>query len=270
MPTSYTVDELAARCGTTVRTIREYQTLGVLPPPEKRGRVAYYGDRHEDRLRSIARLQERGYSLAGIRDLFDAWDSGASVPGVLGMTDTPVIGALDETPSIVSIAALADELPRLFGSGAAIRRAHQAGLVRKIDGDRVAIRSTALLSLVADAVELGVPVADALALCTGIHETTTTIARTAVATLDHVGADDLVAFVTRARSLLAQAVASSLIGHVGDELRDRAAEDPALSAVFHRVRIGEIDDRSAGEPPADHPAQTRQRSPSLHRTIRHH
>ena len=51
-----------------VRTIREYQTMGVLPPPERRGRVGLYRTTHVARLELIARLQVRGYSLAGIRE----------------------------------------------------------------------------------------------------------------------------------------------------------------------------------------------------------
>jgi DNA-binding transcriptional MerR regulator len=66
------IDELAGRAAVPVRTIREYQTVGLLPPPEKRGRVAYYRAAHLMRLQLIARLQARGYSLAAIRDLVDS------------------------------------------------------------------------------------------------------------------------------------------------------------------------------------------------------
>ena len=63
------VDELARRAGLPTRTIREYQTIGLLPSPERRGRVGIYRIAHLQRLQLIARLQDRGYSLAGIRDL---------------------------------------------------------------------------------------------------------------------------------------------------------------------------------------------------------
>ena len=43
--------------------------MRLLPPPERQGRVGLYGDRHVQRLQLISRLQRRGYSLAGIRDL---------------------------------------------------------------------------------------------------------------------------------------------------------------------------------------------------------
>ena len=55
-----TVDELAQRAGVAVRTIREYQTIGVLPAPDRRGRVGIYGSSHVTRLALIDRLQQRG------------------------------------------------------------------------------------------------------------------------------------------------------------------------------------------------------------------
>ena len=68
-----TIDDLARRVQLPVRTIREYHTMRLLPPPERQGRLGLYGDRHVQRLRLITRLQRRGYSLAGIRDLLGAW-----------------------------------------------------------------------------------------------------------------------------------------------------------------------------------------------------
>lgn len=62
----WTVDELATRVGSTVRTIRYYATLGILPPPERRGRMAYYDDRHRARLELVQTMQDQGLSLAAI------------------------------------------------------------------------------------------------------------------------------------------------------------------------------------------------------------
>ena len=42
-PDQLTIDELAAQSRVPSRTIRYYQSKGVLPPPEIKGRVAYYG-----------------------------------------------------------------------------------------------------------------------------------------------------------------------------------------------------------------------------------
>ena len=62
----YTVDELAAATGMTVRTTRYYAGLGLLPPPSRRGRMAYYTVAHRARLDLIRALQDHGFTLAAI------------------------------------------------------------------------------------------------------------------------------------------------------------------------------------------------------------
>ncbi|WP_336323632.1 MerR family transcriptional regulator [Streptomyces lavendofoliae] len=62
-----TVDELAARAGVTVRTIRFYGTRGLLPPPViGPRRVGHYGVEHLSRLALIEELQHQGMTLAAI------------------------------------------------------------------------------------------------------------------------------------------------------------------------------------------------------------
>jgi DNA-binding transcriptional MerR regulator len=61
-----TVDDLALATGATVRTCRYYATLGLLPPPVRRGRVAYYDTRHRSRLDLIKALQDHGFTLSAI------------------------------------------------------------------------------------------------------------------------------------------------------------------------------------------------------------
>jgi DNA-binding transcriptional MerR regulator len=62
-----TVDELAARTGMTVRTLRFYASEGLLPAPQRRGRIAYYDARHRLRLDLIRTLQEHGYTLSAVQ-----------------------------------------------------------------------------------------------------------------------------------------------------------------------------------------------------------
>lgn len=62
----YTVDELAGVTGMTVRTTRYYAGLGLLPPPSRRGRMAYYTEEHRARLELIRALQDHGFTLAAI------------------------------------------------------------------------------------------------------------------------------------------------------------------------------------------------------------
>ncbi|MET9972750.1 MerR family transcriptional regulator, partial [Streptomyces sp. NPDC006356] len=65
--TTLTIDELAARAGVTVRTVRFYGTKGLLPPPVLGPRrVGHYGRDHLARLALIEELQQQGMTLAAI------------------------------------------------------------------------------------------------------------------------------------------------------------------------------------------------------------
>ncbi|MFJ9352946.1 MerR family transcriptional regulator [Streptomyces mirabilis] len=62
-----TVDELAARAGVTVRTVRFYSSKGLLPPPViGPRRVGHYSQEHLARLALIEELQRQGMTLAAI------------------------------------------------------------------------------------------------------------------------------------------------------------------------------------------------------------
>lgn len=73
----WTVDGLAALVGSTVRTIRYYTTLGLLPHAKRRGRMVYYDERHRARLELIQTMQEQGLSLAAIEQHFAHLDPDA-------------------------------------------------------------------------------------------------------------------------------------------------------------------------------------------------
>ncbi len=55
----HTIDELAHITGMPSRTIRFYNTQGLLPPPMMQGRVAYYDDEHVVVLNIIKELKEQ-------------------------------------------------------------------------------------------------------------------------------------------------------------------------------------------------------------------
>src|SRR5690349_9973278 len=82
-----TIEELSTRSGVTTRNIRAYQGRGLLPAPIARAgrRSAFYTAEHLARLRLVDRLQRRGFSLAGIADLLQAWGEGKSLEQVLGI-----------------------------------------------------------------------------------------------------------------------------------------------------------------------------------------
>jgi DNA-binding transcriptional MerR regulator len=67
----YRVEEIAARAGVRVDTIRFYQFRGLLPRPRRVGRVAFYDDAHLERLRRIRELVDQGFTLAQIKRLLE-------------------------------------------------------------------------------------------------------------------------------------------------------------------------------------------------------
>ncbi|OAH14077.1 zinc-responsive transcriptional regulator [Streptomyces jeddahensis] len=90
----YRMTELAKEAGITVRTLRFYRERKLLPPPRREGRIAWYGEHHLARLRTISALLERGHTLNGIAELAEAFDHGRDVGELLGFhaqsEETPV------------------------------------------------------------------------------------------------------------------------------------------------------------------------------------
>jgi DNA-binding transcriptional MerR regulator len=67
----YRVEQLAAACDLSVDTVRYYQSRGLMPPPVREGRVAWYDDDHAARIREVRSLQRRGLTLAAIKRALD-------------------------------------------------------------------------------------------------------------------------------------------------------------------------------------------------------
>jgi DNA-binding transcriptional MerR regulator len=248
------IDELAQQVQLPVRTIREYHTMRLLPPPERRGRLGLYGSRHVQRLQLIARLQRRGYSLAGIRDLLGAWESGTDLTTLLGVNESQP--ALDETPLLLTRAELSDRLPAL--DAAALSRARQIGLVRSHGEDHFVVRSPALLGQVADWVGAGVPLDQALDV---IEVLTADLGVLAGQLADLIveriwepvsatsRAAELPDLLRRGRSLLLQGAVSTLADRLGAALADRAGttgDGDRLRAALDDIRVGAVVD-SAGK-----------------------
>ncbi len=245
-----TIDELARQVALPVRTIREYHTMRLLPPPERRGRVGLYGPRHVQRLQLITRLQRRGYSLAGIRDLLGAWESGTDLTTLLGVSQGQAV--LDEAPMRLTRAELLQRLPALEDA-AALDRARRAGLVRQHGEEHVIVRSPALLALAADWVQAGVPSGEVLGLIEVLTGDLSALARTLAGLIAGRGwtaaadAGDLPGLLRRGRPLLLQGVASTLVDRLGAELAERAEAggDSRLLAALDSARVGAVTD-SAG------------------------
>src|SRR6478672_5290397 len=100
MPTSYRLDDLAREAGVATTTVRLYRTRGLLAAPRLEGRTGWYDDSHLQRLRLIGRLQDQGFSLAGIGHLLERWDDGGGLASVLG-GEADIGALLGEQNSIV-------------------------------------------------------------------------------------------------------------------------------------------------------------------------
>ncbi len=153
-----TIDELARQAGSTTRNVRNYQTLGLLPPPTVVGRVGHYGEGHLARMRLIARLQARGFSLSGIGELLRAWEEGRGLSEVLGFERELTAPWHEEASEKLSAAELLERFPEAADDPRLATRAVELGLiVPEEDGFR--IPSPSLLRAGAELVEIGVPLA---------------------------------------------------------------------------------------------------------------
>ncbi|WP_052440722.1 MerR family transcriptional regulator [Streptacidiphilus anmyonensis] len=169
----YLIDHLAQAAGTTVRNVRAYQDRGLLPRADRRGRANVYDDTHLDRLRLIAGLLDRGHTLAGIKELLDAWEDGRSLGGVLGLVAEVTAPWSDERPEYVE----RDDLTARFGGmrdPEAIAAAVRLGVLEPEPGpeqaqfpdalaDRYRVPSPTLLDAAARLYELGVPLVASIA-----------------------------------------------------------------------------------------------------------
>ena len=119
------VDELAAAAGVTVDVVRSYQSKGLLPPPRHAGRVALYGARHLERLRTIRELKERGHSLRAIAAMLSEQPAGAAARPAAGGRD-PAPAGDDERLSVNEVAERARVPPSL------LRSLEASGLLRPL------------------------------------------------------------------------------------------------------------------------------------------
>jgi DNA-binding transcriptional MerR regulator len=254
-----TIDQLATRTGVTSRTIREYQSVGVLAPPTKVGRVGQYDDTHLRRLTAIAQLQARGYSLAGIRDLFDAWESGRSLTAVLGVDDAAASSSVDERAAVFDAEQLEGFIPGIVRRRKLRDHAVRAGLIEPLD-DRWLVCSPSLLQLVADTVAMGVKAERALDVAASMTDASARVAASAAelfvnevwspraANGDGTDLEQIAAYVRRSRGMLQRAAASSLIRAV--ERAYEGADVPMADefrALLAQVRVGAFDDRTHDE-----------------------
>ncbi|MGH9137114.1 MAG: MerR family transcriptional regulator [Acidimicrobiales bacterium] len=255
----YSIEELARRTGTTTRTVRLYRERGLVPPPDRMGRGASYGEGHLTRLRMIVDLTGRGYSLAAIGDLLALWERGGDITEVLGI-EAAIGRAWVEQPGFITMEDLARLLP---GGPPDLQRAVELEILRPAS-DGFVIPNPRFFRTGVELVAMGVSVSAVLDLAATLRSKLSSLADDFVTfAIEQVEAPmvaegvptDLTAtrdIVERLRGLTADAVAAvfaegmekataARAGEVLAALRDAVAEPrqwgrfppPIASATFH-------------------------------------
>jgi DNA-binding transcriptional MerR regulator len=232
-PDEWSIDELARRAQLPVRTIREYQTLGVLPAPRRRGRIGIYRMSHLVRLELIGRLQARGYSLTSIRDLLGAWRDGADLGEVLGLAPDQLVH-LDEPGVSATLDQLATILPSLVPDR--LDELLATGSVEACGPDRYCIPSPSLLQLTVDALDAGYAPQPVLTLLQTIGTAAGTIADATTALLGDpppdADRDRLLALAERGRGLLAHGTGRLTVHTIGRRLG--ATDEDSVASVLRQ------------------------------------
>lgn len=81
----YRLDELSRISGVSARNIRAYRERGLLEPPRRVGRSAYYNGFHLAQLETINQLHRRGFSSAHIAEFFAGMRAGRDLVDLLGL-----------------------------------------------------------------------------------------------------------------------------------------------------------------------------------------
>jgi DNA-binding transcriptional MerR regulator len=177
----------------SVDTIRYYQTKGLLDPPRREGRVAWYGPDHLARIARIRSLQDRGFTLSTIIRFVNG-DLDAADEALVGkLTGTPAEPLASEIPAEVPASELETTPPELFtlseladqtGVPLALLKAFEAeelliprrvGSLERYTRQDVDSAKAGLLLL-----EWGLPLSELLDLSRRHHAATVDVARIAV------------------------------------------------------------------------------------------
>jgi DNA-binding transcriptional MerR regulator len=174
----FTVDELAARVGVTVRNLRAYSARGLLPPPRMVGRTGYYGREHVARLILVREMLAEGYSLAMIeRTLASAPPTASSA--TLALHRALLAPWLPPEPEVTTGSELAARAG-VAEDSAVVDQLVELGLVERIGEGQLRVNDPALLTAGLQVVGLGVPPAELIAAQTRVNEHVREIARTYV------------------------------------------------------------------------------------------
>jgi DNA-binding transcriptional MerR regulator len=242
----FSIDELARRSGSNVRNVRLYQERGLLPPPRRVGRSNWYGPEHQARMELILSMLAKGYPLAAIRELLEAWQGQRSLADILGFEEALSASFMTEEPRHYT----AEEVLEMFPTGDAgeAERLFQKAAALELlipDGDGFLAPSPSFVETGAKLVADGVPVSALLDAADTIRRTADKLAKTFVDLfVRHVWEPfvndgmpperlpEITAALERARPLATQAVVPVLAQAMEKRVNKVTAEQS--SALFKR------------------------------------
>jgi DNA-binding transcriptional MerR regulator len=171
-----TVEQLAYETGMSVRNIRNHQSRGLLPPPEVRARVGYYGPDHVARLRLIQEMQSEGFKLSAISRLIG--EHGADADRFVGLRQAVTAPFATEAPEVYS----REELVEKFGADddKLLEKAQKLGLLVDLGEERFEAPSPALLRAAEAVLGMGIELSAALAVIEKLERNSQASARTFV------------------------------------------------------------------------------------------
>jgi DNA-binding transcriptional MerR regulator len=171
-----TIEQLAAEVGMSVRNIRNHHSRGLLPSPEVRARVGYYGAEHVERLSLIQDLQADGFNLASIERLLSGSEGLAG--RLLGLRAAVTAPFDPESPEIVT----REELEQRFGPAEPkdLERVRRLRVLVPLGEERFEVTSPALLAAAEQVMALGIPLQTTLELIERVNRDCDSVARSFV------------------------------------------------------------------------------------------
>jgi len=169
-----TIEQLSAQSGMTVRNIRAHRARGLLPAPEVRERVGYYGPEHLARLQLIQEMQADGFNLRAIQRLLE--ETHGRPEQLRSLREAVHTPFETEQPQVFTLA----ELGSRFGGQVDARllaRAERIGMLVALGDDRYEAPMPSLLDAVEEVVRRGVPLAHALTVTGKVRDQCKVVAR---------------------------------------------------------------------------------------------
>lgn len=171
-----TVEQLAYETGMSVRNIRNHQSRGLLPPPEVRARIGYYGPQHVARLRLIQEMQGEGFKLSAISRLIG--EHGADADRFVGLRQAVTAPFATEAPEVLSREELAERFQ--VDDDRLLAKAQKLGLLIDLGDERYEAPSPALLRAAEDVLKMGIGLSAALSAIEKLNRNSQSSARTFV------------------------------------------------------------------------------------------